>query len=272
MNPIYLTINWLILFNCYKNPTLIADTFFQDNDPNFKIIPHSDRGFKPTNKKVNVFGISIYAYAEVEDIKLLHAANIMAQYLDNDEDGIVDNPLLLKTLLENQAALFMWKKMAQVNLNAQDLGADESHPEWHINCHTGPFDATLEEVWHVISHLGYAHAYPTIFGEFKGTSLTNAMGIARGGHFTKIPRKYPEIAWYTYDDRTCNYDCMAGEYIYWGLTSILGAQENRLHEISDEWDLNTSDLVKNTDTAIYSLLSNPEYIFPKSLPDGTYRR
>ena len=65
---------------------------------------------------------------------------------------------------------------------------------------------------------------------------------------------------------------MATEYIYWALTSMLGAQENRLNEISQEWDLNTIDLVKNIDTAIYSLLSNPEYIFPKSLPDGTYRR
>jgi len=51
------------------------------------------------------------------------------------------------------------------------------------------------------------------------------MDIARGGHFKKIPHKYPEIAWYTYDDRTCKYDCMATEYIYWELPSMLGAQE-----------------------------------------------
>ena len=66
--------------------------------------------------------------------------------------------------------------------------------------------------------------------------------------------------------------------IVWQPNMLLGThlnawcQENRLNEISQEWDLNTIDLVKNIDTAIYSLLSNPEYIFPKSLPDGTYRR
>ena len=101
MNNMCLIINWLILFNCYKNTKVDIYTFFQANDPNFKIIRHSDRGFKSTNRKVDVFGIPIYACTDVEDIKLLHAANIMAQYLDNDEDGIVDNPLLLKTLIEN---------------------------------------------------------------------------------------------------------------------------------------------------------------------------
>tara|TARA_B110000046_G_scaffold182873_1_gene217777 strand:+ start:441 stop:875 length:435 start_codon:yes stop_codon:yes gene_type:complete len=133
---------------------------FQGNDPNFKIVRHSDPDFKPTNREVDVFGIPIYAYAEVEDLKLLHAANIMAQYLDNDEDGIVDNPLLIEILIENHIVLFMWKKKSQVNLNIQDLGADALHPEWHRNGQVGPFDAALEEIWHVISHKGYAHAYP----------------------------------------------------------------------------------------------------------------
>ena len=261
----------LISFNsCQKNGNITQSSIVSGSDPYFKIVAHSDPDFESTNRKVDVFGIPIYAYAEVEDVKLLHAANIMAQYLDNDEDGKVDNPLLIETLIENHAALFMWKKMSQVNLNAQDLGADESRPEWHTNGHIGQFDATLEEVWHVISHTGYAHAYPTVFGEEAPTQLTEAMDLARGGHFINIP--YPIEAWYTYDDRTCEYECMAGEYIYWALTSMLGAQENRLQEISQEWDLNSNELVKKTDKAIYSLLSNPEYSFPQSLPDGTYRR
>ena len=206
----------------------------------------------------------------MEDSKLLHAANIMAQYLDNDENGVVDNSLLLTTLLNNDAALFMWKTESQINLNAQDLGADESIPEWHTNGQTGQFDAALEEVWHVITYSGYSDAYPEIFGENSGTSLTDAMDIARGGNFTSIPENYPNNAWYTYDDQTCDYQCMATEYFYWGLTSILGAQENRLNEIYQEWDLNTRTLVENTDTAIYSLLTNPEYKFPDLLPDGKY--
>ena len=243
------------------------------NDPNFTIVAHSDAGFTSTNRKVEVLGVPIYAYANVEDVKLLHAANIMAQYLDNDEDGVVDNPALLSALISSNAALYMWKQEGQQgSINAQDLGADESVPAWHNNGHTSRFDAALEEIWHVITHSGFANAYPDAFGEDAGTSLTNAMDIARGGRFQSVPSPYPGGAWYTYDDQPCDYGCMATEYIYWSMTSVLGAQENRAGEIQQEWKLNTKAKVQQMDTAIYQLLTDPQYVFPIVLPDGTYRR
>lgn len=243
------------------------------NDPNFTIVAHSDAGFTSTNRKVEVLGVPIYAYANVEDVKLLHAANIMAQYLDNDEDGVVDNPALLSALISSNAALYMWKQEGQQgSINAQDLGADESVPAWHNNGDTSRFDAALEEIWHVITHSGFANAYPDAFGEDAGTSLTNAMDIARGGRFQSVPSPYPGGAWYTYDDQTCDYGCMATEYIYWAMTSVLGAQENRAGEIQQEWKLNTKAKVQQMDTAIYQLLTDPQYVFPIVLPDGTYRR
>ena len=272
-NLIILLLGIILIFSACKNDNdTNSRVIFPGNDPNFTIISHTDWGFTATNRKVDVFGISIYAYSDVEDSKLLHAANLMAQYLDNNEDGTVDNMTLVNALTTNNAALFMWKSESQINLNAQDLGADETIPSWHTNGHIGEFDAAIEEIWHVITHSGYANAYPTIFGENAGTLLTNAMDIARGGNFTTIPNPYPESAWYTYDDQTCEYDCMATEYIYWAMTSILGAQENRLNDITQEWDLNTIALVQKTDTIIYSLLTDTQYMFPKVLPDGTYRR
>ena len=78
-----------------------------------------------------------------------------------------------------------------------------------------------------MTQTGYAYQYPEVFGEKVGSSLANAMDIARGGQFIEIPAQYPELAWYTYDDPSCDYGCMNTEYMYWGMTSILGAQENR---------------------------------------------
>ncbi len=266
----YFIILLITLFSC-KSKIDVETIILPGNDPNFKIIAHNDTGFEATNRKVNVFGIPIYAYSEVEDSKLLHAANIMAQYLDNDEDGNADNPILISTLKSKSASLFMWKYEYQITINAQDLGGEETIPLWHDE-QNGRFDASLEEIWHVISHSGYAFAYPEIFGENDESLLAKAMDKARGGKFINVPNEYPLNAWYTYDDKTCDYECMITEYFYWGITSILGAQKNRLGEISQEWDLNTRNLVKNKDTLLFSLLTNPKYKFPSILPDGSYLR
>lgn len=256
-----------------ENPTIINE----GNDPNFKIVANEDGILSNFNRKVVVFGVDIYAVTGVTDANLLHAANLMAQYLDNDEDGIVDNQLVLDKMLEKKAFMVMWKSENDLDefpsgREGQDLGNDETNPTYISSGKSGRFDAALEEVLHIITHTGYAEAYPNVFGEKAGTTLADAMDLARGGLFTSIPNNYPTGAWYTYDDRTCEYDCMITEYHYWALTSILGAQENRLGEIGQEWQLNTLAKVQETDKAVYQLLTDPQYKFPTVLPDGTYKR
>tara|TARA_B110000438_G_C15805094_1_gene646925 strand:- start:473 stop:1321 length:849 start_codon:yes stop_codon:yes gene_type:complete len=247
-------------------------------DPNFNIVPNNDIGLSSFNKKVIVFGIDLYAVREVEDAKLLHAANVMAQYLDNDEDGLIDNQLVLNKMLENKAFLVMWKKEKDLNIRppsgriGQDLGNDETNPSFVSNGKTGRFDATLEEVLHLINNAGHSYAYPGTFGKNKKSALSKAMDVARGGRFFKIPSIYPANAWFSYYDSTCDYEtCQTIEYLYWALTSILGAQENRLNEIGKEWKLNTADLLENTDNEIFELLTNPIYNLPTILPDGSYK-
>jgi len=264
----------LAVFSCKGEKTIAPG-----NDPNFTIVENTDEEFSKFNRKVDVFGIPIYAVKKVKDERLLHASNLMAQYLDNDEDGIADNPDVLSAMIDNKAFLVMWKKQSDLNrvkppedAIGQDLGNDETIIDWHTNGHTGRFDAALEEVWHLISNAGYAQVYPDVFGTQKGSSMSDAMDLARGGAFDLPPTSYPSEAWYTYDDKTCDYDCQAGEYIYWVLTSMLGAQENRESEISNEWDLHTRSLVESSDSLAYSLMTDPQYKFPTILPDGTYKR
>ena len=62
------------------------------------------------------------------------------------------------------------------------------------------------------------------------------------------------------------------EYIYWGLKSLLGGQNypGRGDYIFDEWQLNTPDKFAATDKALHKLLTDPDYAFPTTLPDGSY--
>ena len=53
-----------------------------------------DSGYGNFTKKVVVFDVPIYGTNQVDDAKMRHAANVMAEYLDNDEDGQPDNCLL----------------------------------------------------------------------------------------------------------------------------------------------------------------------------------
>ena len=266
--------------SCIINDNIKDTSVFIDpgNDPNFKIVVNTDVGFEVFNRKMTVFEIPIYAFSAVEDTKLLHAANILAQYLDNNEDGIVDNITTHNSMKSNKAFLFLWKTATERDsftppsgYLGQDLGADETTPIWHTNGHTGNFDASLEEIWHLITNSGYEKAYPTIFSAQTNSEITIAMDVARGGHFENPPATYPTSAWYTYADVTCDYGCQVSEYLYWIMTSMLGAQENRLTEISNEWTLNTSAKVQSGDVKAWTIFTNTIYKFPTVLPDGTYK-
>ncbi len=253
----------------------------------FKITALSDdapTGFAAAfDRQVDVFGVRIYATPPVPRGKLLHVANVLAQYLDNDADGAVDNKRVLRKLLAARASMVMFADSRETEaffeavddetldaIELQDVAAAETYPGGAAK---GRFDASLEEVLHLISHVGLARAYPRIWGERAGTKLAKAMDIARGGHLLQIPEQYSDSAWYTYDDVTCDYSCQATEYFYWGLTSLLGLQDfpGRFDQIRHEWRLNTPEKLATTDARLYRLLIRKRYRLPTIAPDGDYR-
>jgi hypothetical protein len=225
-------------------------------------------------KQVEVFGLHIYATNTTGNDKILHAANVLAEYIDNDEDGVPDNPKIMKAMLERKGAIVMRKsereRAAGPRPRGQGLWDEETIPNAKAQ---GKFDASLEEILHMVTDVGWAGAYPEVFAREPGTEISNALDKSRGGRFEEVPEQYPDGAWFTYYDKTCDYDCMNSEYIYWALTSILGAQDypGRLEQIDDEWRLNTREKVKKRDPAVYSILTNPEYKLPTVLPDGKYK-
>ena len=271
-----------ILFLCYScqdNYENCLDLEYGTEYIKITGVSESDQNyFKYFCKTSDVFGIKIYATENVDNEKVLHAASILAEYLDNDEDGTVDNQRIINKLVDKKA----WILMVEGEEESRDairfpIGNPfflELYDEEVSIINGNPrFDASLEEILHLITQHGYAKVYPNKFGENKNSEIAKAMDEARGGYFKNVPNSYPSSAWYTYDDKTCNYSCQITEYTYWALTSILGAQEypGRLEEIQHEWRLNTKEKVKNGDQLVYSLLTDPEFKFPTNLPDGRYR-
>ena len=64
-------------------------------------------------KEVDVFGVKVFATKECDDRKVLHAAAVLAEYLDNDEDGRPDNPDVIRKLLAGKAGMVIFKHDSQ---------------------------------------------------------------------------------------------------------------------------------------------------------------
>lgn len=234
------------------------------------------------SKYVAAFGVSIFATESTPDDKVLHAGHVLAEYLDNDEDGLADDPEMVAAMANRMPAIVMFATEQDFQNSGirgsnkldkyllQDLYGEETHPEGsHVE--TG-FDGSLEEILHLLTFAGYAEHYPDALGLESGSELATAMDLARGGYFEQVPASYPAEAWYHYDDETCDHQCMIVEYFYWALTTKLGAQDypGRCEEIANEWEPCTAAALAETDELVQGLLSNGTYKLPTRIPDGSY--
>ena len=225
-------------------------------------------------KQEKVFGVKIIGTENTPLEKINMAANILNQWLDNNNDGNPDNNLVINALIKNNATLIMGQSEDDLEFFLENLIDVLENTNIDIEnfestlvglISSEPNVAYLEEILHLVTQVGYANAYPEVFGEFKGSSISKAMDVARGGYFETVPEIYPNSSWYHYYDKSCDYACMITEYFYWSLTSLLGAQINRYDEISDEWKLNTP-IKMERDKLIMELLENEIYQIPKRLP------
>ena len=242
----------------------------------------SDPALSVFSKYVNVLDcFSIYAESSLSDAQVLHAAAVAAELLDNDEDGVVDDSAI-KTQLTSSGALMPLfgtdgnaaSNTFMNNYNGNGVSAvlyaqeiDPTQPG-----HWG-YDATVEEILHTINHVGHTNIYPSAFSIAPNSSLmSNAMDVARGGQFTTIPTTYPSAAWYHYDDATCNYECMAIEYMYWSIVSYMGILDDTQTclGIANEWEACSPSLFQAMDTVMYNLITDPQYKLPLLAPDGNY--
>jgi hypothetical protein len=224
--------------------------------------------------KIEVYGVKIIGTEATPRKDIKKAAKVLKQWLDNNGDNKPDNSLVVDELIKNNAILAMGKTENDlVNsfdnffdvLEESDVDVDNFERSLIGLISDEPNIAYMEEILHLVTQVGYANAYPEVFGEFKGSRISKAMDIARGGFFKITPKVYPDNSWYHYYDKSCDYSCMITEYFYWSLTSLLGAQINRYDEISEEWELNTPKKMER-DKLMMELLQDKKYQIPKRLP------
>ena len=264
---------------------LFSALLYSQNEVCFTIEDNPNQnqaGLAYFTKYVNVLDcFDIYASSNISDDKVLHAAAIVAELLDNDEDGEVDD-LLLKFELSNSNALmplFMSESSQAANNFFNNYNGDGASAVLFNNeidpsqpGHWGD-DASVEEIIHTINHVGHVNIYSEDFNiEPNSSTMSDAMDIARGGQFINIPNQYPEEAWYHYDDWTCDYECMAIEYLYWSIVSHMGILNDNqtCNGIDNEWELCTPDLFASTDIMMHALITNPLFKLPQLAPDGNY--
>ena len=224
--------------------------------------------------KIEVYGVKIIGTEATPRKDIKKAAKVLKQWLDNNGDNKPDNSLVVDELIKNNAILAMGKTENDLEnsfdnlidfLEESDVDVDNFERSLIGLISDEPNIAYMEEILHLVTQVGYANAYPEVFGEFKGSRISKAMDIARGGFFKITPKAYPDNSWYHYYDKSCDYSCMITEYFYWSLTSLLGAQVNRYDEILEEWELNTPKKMER-DKLMIELLQDKKYQIPDRLP------
>ena len=257
--------------------------------------PVTESGISEYPFKLSVYGIPMFATSDWSKEKLNHVASVLAELLDQDEDGCADDPLVLNEILLRKngnlnVAVLLPTRFDDVAIEDAEIalrdagyfiGTLEAEDETRPDCTGLNFtqtccDASIEELFHLVTSFGHGYAYPSIFrtGWCQRSEVNAAMDVARGGRFRKIPVRYPSSAWYTYYDETCEYDCQGTEYIWWGYCAFSGVCEGRSGApfYEDEFRYLTKSEFENGDLKLSKLFqdSGSTYILPTMHVDGKY--
>ena len=241
------------------------------------------------DKFIDVFGMYVVATSDAPLAYVEHTANVLAEYIDNDADGIPDDQAVLDVLVNGNFVVPVWTETARESFwdNARGTYCEDNtgmaasmyyeYDEWALGGieAAGTWDGNLEEVWHVVS-IGWYATYPEYFGDEPGVSrLTEAMDTARGGQFLTIPSTYPADSWYRYYDDTCEYGCQMHEYFYWILMANIDALDpsitDKCEQSQHEWHICNQAELEKVDVLAFDLFNNHGFSLPTNIPTGNYQ-
>ncbi|MFC5080372.1 hypothetical protein VTH8203_03673 [Vibrio thalassae] len=215
-------------------------------------------------QKARIFNVvTICATSSVPQDKLKHAANVTAQWLDNDQNGQMDEPNIIEPLQNNHATLLMsqsgfsdeaFEKLEPYfsHMIGQDLSADETAPSFGR-------DASQEEIHHLIVNAGWQPYLPMVFSDksAKKSDLYKQWQLAE------------QRGWYSYDDPTCDDACKTVEFFYLATAAYLGSSVDLK---SDEMRIKSQKELKHLLPDLVSLMESERYHYPTHMwPDGQYR-
>jgi hypothetical protein len=268
---------------------------------------------------INVYGVTVAAMPNTPVPEIIHAAKVYAQLMDSDEDYIPDdmniydyhqnepegrNVIIVLVDSRDYDNAWVAYRPCQPYWIDQALRPDHSGVG---HSRDGEKDTAVEELFHRISH-----AWQSVYreelgqpdeeaGEIWSSTLSDAMDLARGIDRTVTPvdceggeqgcedgRRwvYPEGAWYTYNDTSCGWSCMLGEYFWWVWSTWIGYTETltrargvpedeaRPHgwcdDINGEWRPCTREDFETMDPMAFDLLNNQGFALPATIPYGEY--
>merc|ERR1712013_268460 len=245
--------------------------------------------------KYEVFGVPAFCEVGGNKTKCQHMLSVLAAYIDNNNDGCPDNPpdflknVLKSTIPADEAgigAVILTKKQSfQMPAGFQSyygltMWEAETRPECSgTQASDTCRDASLEEVFHLLTDKGYGPTWPAALGLYStsNSSLTRAMDKARNppsGTPLLTPVNgvwtYPSGAWWKHPDPTCQYNrCQTTEYHWHTTASYLGMYAGMTPDI---YTYNTKEKMKAGDPLAVSIIENTSigYRHPTVAPTGKY--
>ena len=217
------------------------------------------------DKSAVVFdAVTICGTSGVAQDKVDHAAAVAAQWLDNDQDGVVDEPRLLAqlemtepTVLMTENGIGAWSGIRTLIAKrgiagTQDLGAQETDPEG------GRRDAAPEEIHHVIMNNGWQRLLPDTFSELDADNSVLRQAWAQA----------EAEGLYAYDDPTCDSSCKVTEFVYLASAAYLGSDADLQ---TDELRIPDQQQLRELAPTVVEIFESSDYVYPLTLwPDGNY--